>query len=134
MSVFRFMRKTAEGEPITVFGDGTQQRDFSYVDDIARGTVAALKPLGFEVINLGGDRPIRLDYVISQIAELVGHEPIIEYRPAHPADVPATWANVAKARRILDWVPQVSLEEGLRRTAAWYHANRAEILPLEMGD
>jgi UDP-glucuronate 4-epimerase len=134
MSVFRFMRKIAEGEPITVFGDGTQQRDFSYVDDIARGTVAAIKPLGFEVINLGGDRPIRLDYVISQIAELVGRQPIIEYRPAHPADVPATWANVAKARRLLNWVPEVSLEEGLRRTAAWYRANRAEILPLELGD
>jgi nucleoside-diphosphate-sugar epimerase len=134
MSVFRFMRKIAEGEPITVFGDGTQQRDFSYVDDIARGTVAALKPLGFEVINLGGDRPIRLDYVISQIAELVGRKPIIEYRPAHPADVPATWANVAKARQLLDWLPEVAIEEGLRRTAAWYRENRAEILPLDMGD
>jgi UDP-glucuronate 4-epimerase len=134
MSVFRFMRKIAEGEPITVFGDGTQQRDFSYVDDIARGTVAALKPLGFEVINLGGDRPIRLDYVISQIAELVGRKPIIEYRPAHPADVPATWANVAKARQLLDWLPEVAIEEGLHRTAVWYRENRVEILPLDMGD
>ena len=117
MSVFRFMRMIAEGQTITVFGDGRQQRDFSYIDDIARGTVAALRPLGFDVINLGGDRPIRLDYVIEQISELVGRQATIRYAPAHPADVPATWANVEKAARILDWRPQVPLEEGLRRTA-----------------
>jgi nucleoside-diphosphate-sugar epimerase len=134
MSVFRFMRMIAEGQPITVFGDGRQQRDFSYVDDIARGTVAALRPLGFDVINLGGDRPIRLDYVIEQIAELVGRRPVIRYAPAHPADVPATWANVEKAAQLLDWKPQVSLEEGLRRTAEWYRANREMVLPLELGD
>ena len=111
------------------------QRIFSYVrDDIARGTVAALKPFGFEVINLGGDRPIRLDFVIAEIAKLVGREPIIEYRPAHPADVPATWANVAKAQQLLDWTPQVAIEEGLRRTVEWYRENRAEILPIELGD
>lgn len=134
MSVFRFMRMIAEGQPITVFGDGRQQRDFSYIDDIARGTVAALRPLGFDVINLGGDRPIRLDYVIEQIAELVGRRPVIQYAPAHPADVLATWANVEKAGRILDWKPQVPLEEGLRRTAEWYRANREMILPLSLGD
>ncbi|HEX3998208.1 MAG TPA: NAD-dependent epimerase/dehydratase family protein [Pirellulales bacterium] len=134
MSVFRFMRMIAEGQPITVFGDGSQQRDFSYIDDIARGTVAALRPLGFEVINLGGDRPIRLDYAIEQIAELVGRRPEIRYAPAHPADVPATWANVEKANRLLDWRPQVSLEEGLRRTAEWYRENREMILPLDFGD
>ncbi len=133
MSIFRFMRKIAEGDPITVFGDGKQSRDFSYADDIARGTVAAIKPLGYEVINLGGDRPIRLDQVIDQIGELVGRRPVIEYKPAHPADVPATWANVAKAKRLIDWSPQVALEEGLRRTAAWYRENRDRILPIELG-
>jgi nucleoside-diphosphate-sugar epimerase len=134
MSVFRFMRMIAEGQPITVFGDGRQQRDFTYIDDIARGTVAALRPLGFDVINLGGDRPIRLDYVIEQISELVGRRAVIQYAPAHPADVPATWANVEKAARILDWKPQVSLEDGLRRTAEWYRENREMILPLDLGE
>ena len=100
MSVFRFVRQIAEGTPITVFGDGRQRRDFSYVDDIARGTVAALRPLGFETINLGSDHPVELAEVIEQIATLVGKRPIIEYRPAHPADVPATWANIQKARPI----------------------------------
>jgi nucleoside-diphosphate-sugar epimerase len=133
MSVFRFVRQIAEGAPIVVFGDGRQTRDFSYVDDIARGTIAAIRPLGYETINLGGDDPVALADVIEQIATLVGRRPLIEYRPAHPADVPATWANVQKARRLLDWTPQVSLEEGLRRTVDWYQANRALALSLNLG-
>jgi UDP-glucuronate 4-epimerase len=134
MSIFRFIRRIAEGEPIVVFGDGSQSRDFTYVDDIARGTIAALEPLGYEVINLGGDQPTRLSAVIEQIAELVGRQPRIEYRPAHPADVPATWAEIGKARRLLGWSPQISVEEGLRRSVAWYQENRSTVLPLELGD
>jgi len=134
MSVFRFVRRIAEGEPIVVFGDGTQSRDFTYVDDIARGTVAALRPLGYEVINLGGDRPVALSAVIEQIAALLGRNPQIDYRPAHPADVPTTWADIGKARRLLEWSPQTSVEEGLRRSVQWYRENRAIALPLELGD
>ena len=134
MSVFRFVRRIAEGEPIVVFGDGTQERDFTYVDDIARGTVAGLKPFGYEVINLGGDRPVRLSSIIDQIGALVGRQPQIDYRPAHPADVPATWADITKAGRLLDWSPQVAIEEGLRRSVEWYRENRDAVLPLELGD
>lgn len=134
MSVFRFIRRIAEGEPIVVFGDGSQQRDFTYVDDIARGTVAALKPLGYEVINLGGDRPVPLSTIIDNVGELLGRTAKIDHRPAHPADVPATWADVSKAGRILDWTPQVPIEEGLRRSVAWYRENREFVLPLELGD
>jgi nucleoside-diphosphate-sugar epimerase len=134
MSIFRFVRWIAEGEPLVLFGDGTQERDFTYVDDIARGTVAALKPCGYEVINLGGDRPVRISAIIDQIAALVGRPPRIERRPAHPADVPATWADVGKARRLLGWSPQVPIEEGLRRCVAWYQENRATVLPLELGE
>jgi len=134
MSVFRFVRRIAEGEPIVVFGDGTQSRDFTYVDDIARGTIAALKPLGYEVFNLGGDRPVKLSAVIDQIAELLGKKAQIEYRPAHPADVSATWASVDKAARLLDWSPRISVEEGLRRSVDWYRENRQFALPLELGD
>ena len=134
MSIFRFVRRIAEGEPIRVFGDGSQSRDFTFVDDIARGTIAALEPLGYEVINLGGDRPTKLSAVIEQIAQLVGRQPRIEHRPAHPADVPATWAEIGKARRLLEWSPEVSLEEGLRRSVAWYRENRQTVLPLELGD
>lgn len=134
MSVFRFVRRIAEGEPIVVFGDGSQQRDFTYVDDIARGTIAALRPLGYEVINLGGDRPVRLLEVIEQISRLVGRSARIEYRPAHPADVPATWADIAQARHLLSWSPEVPIEEGLRRSVDWYHENRPLAFSLELGD
>ena len=134
MSVFRFVRRIAEGEPIVVFGDGSQQRDFTYVDDIARGTVAALRPLGYEVFNLGGDRPVRLSDLIAQIGELLESKPQIEYRPAHPADVPATWADIGRARELLGWSPEVAIEEGLHRTVQWYRQNRAAMLPLELGD
>jgi len=134
MSVFRFVRRIAEGEPIVVFGDGTQSRDFTYVDDIARGTVAGTKPFGYEVINLGSDRPVKLSSIIEQIGQLLGREPIIEYLPGHPADVPATWANVEKANQLLGWTPQISIEEGLRRSVAWYRDNRETLLPIELGD
>lgn len=134
MSIFRFVRRIAEGEPIVVFGDGSQSRDFTFVDDIARGTVAALRPLGYEAINLGGDRPTKLSAIIDQIGQLVGRQPQIERRSAHPADVPATWADVSKARRLLEWAAEVSVEEGLRRSVQWYRENRDVVLPLELGD
>lgn len=134
MSVFRFVRLLAEGKPIVVFGDGSQERDFTYVDDIARGTVAALRPVGYEVVNLGGDRPVRLSRVIEWISEQVGRPAKIEYRPAHPADVSATWADVGKARTLLGWSPQVSVEEGLRRSCDWYRDNRDMAVSLDLAD
>ncbi len=134
MSVFRFIRRIAEGEPILVFGDGTQSRDFTFVEDIAAGTIAAIKPLGYEVINLGGNYVSSLNAVIEQIAELTGNKPQIEYRPAHPADVPMTWADVSKAARLLGWKPQIRIEEGLRRCVDWYYANRDLARSLELCD
>ena len=124
MSVFRFIRRIAEGEPIMVMGDGSQSRDFTFVDNIARGTIAATRPLGYEVINLGGDRQVRLDAVIDQIVQLTGGKLKIDRRPLHPADVPATWADISKAGRLLGWRPQVAIEEGLRHSVDWYFANR----------
>jgi nucleoside-diphosphate-sugar epimerase len=134
MSIFRFTRWMSEGDPLVLFGDGTQQRDFTYVDDIARGTIAALRPLGYEVINLGGDRPVSMASVIEEISRLVGKPPRVERRPAHPADVPATWADIGKARALLAWAPTVSLEEGLRRTVQWYRENRTLASSLLLGE
>jgi len=124
MSIFRFIRWIAEGEPIQVFGDGLQERDFTYVDDIARGTIAALRPTGYEIINLGGDRPVSLKWIIENIEQLVGKQAMWQMQPMHPADVQATWADITKARTLLGWEPQVSIEEGLRRSVEWYFANR----------
>jgi nucleoside-diphosphate-sugar epimerase len=114
MSIFRFIKWIAEGDPVIVYGDGTQERDFTYVDDIARGTLLGLKPLGYEVINLGSDRPAPLKTVVAHLEHLLGKSARIERQPIHPADVPATWADVLRAKRLLDWTPQTTLEDGLR--------------------
>jgi UDP-glucuronate 4-epimerase len=134
MSVFRFIRHIAEGQPIQVFGDGSQQRDFTYVDDVARGTIAALRPLGYEVVNLGGDRPIRLNELIERISNLVGRKPQIQTLAAHAADMPATWADISKAKSLLNWSPQLSVEQGLERSVAWYRQHRDLALSLQLGD
>ncbi len=124
MSLFRFTQWISEGRPVHVFGDGRQSRDFTYVDDIARGTILGLKPLGYEIINLGSDRPHELNEVIRLIESATGKRAQIAYSERHKADVLATWASIEKAERLLGWRPQVTLEEGVRRLVAWYNAER----------
>ena len=125
MSIFIFVRNIAEGDPITVFGDGTQERDFTYVDDVARGTVAALDAPGYEIINLGSDRPVVLNDVIEMIEGCLGKKAQVEYAPMHGADVRATWADIDRAQRLLGWRPEIPIEEGIRRTVEWYRENRS---------
>jgi len=118
---------------VLIYGDGSQSRDFTFVDDIARGTVAGLKPLGYEVINLGSDEPVVLNDALKLVEELVGKPAKIDYTPLHKADVLATWADISKAKRLLDWSPQTLHEEGIRRTVDWYNQNRAWASELETG-
>jgi UDP-glucuronate 4-epimerase len=125
MAPLRFVQRIREGRPITVHGDGSQSRDFTYVDDIARGTILALKPVGYEAFNLGSDEPLKLSAVIGMIEELTGQKAIQQFRPGHPADVPATWADISKARRVLGWEPQTSFRQGMGNLVAWYEENRA---------
>ena len=124
MSIFRFISAIAEGEPVTVYGDGTQQRDFTYVDDIARGTVDALGVTGYETINLGCGSPVVLNDVIGLIEEAIGREAKIIHEERHAADSLMTWADIARARQVLGWNPTVGIEEGILRTVEWYMANR----------
>jgi len=125
MSMFRFVQRISEGKPIVLYGDGSQERDFTYVDDIARGTAAAIQPLGCETINLGGDRPVKIRDIIAMVEELTGRKAVIEQQPAHPADVPATWADISKARKLLHWEPQTKLEDGVSQLVRWYRAEQS---------
>jgi nucleoside-diphosphate-sugar epimerase len=125
MSLFRFVQRISEGKPITVYGDGTQERDFSYVEDIARGTVAAIRPVGYEVINLGSDHPVVLRDAIALVERLTGKKAMAENQPRIPADVPATWADISKARKLLGWEPQVKFEDGVALLVEWYRAEQA---------
>jgi nucleoside-diphosphate-sugar epimerase len=124
MSMFRFCQWISEGRPVTITGDGSQSRGFTYVDDIASGTLLALKKVGYEVFNLGGHEVISINDLVSMLEEMIGKPALRQYIPAHPADVYSNVADVSKARQMLGWQPQIGLEEGVRRLVDWYRSNR----------
>ncbi len=124
MSIFRFIRWIDQQHPIELFGDGKQSRDFTYVDDIAQGTILAMRPLGYEIINLGGgNEPTSLLEVIEQIEHHFGKKANFDRRPFHQADMKSTWADISKAKRLLGWQPTVPLREGIAQTVNWYRQN-----------
>jgi len=124
MSIFRFIKWIDEGTPIELFGDGSQSRDFTYVDDIARGTIAAAQPVGYEVVNLGGgNQPISLNDVIAHLEKWLGKKAIIDNKPFHIADIKETWADISKAKRVLGWEPQISPFDGMKKSVEWYQEN-----------
>ncbi len=132
MSVFRFIKWIKEGAPIEVFGDGTQKRDFTYVDDIAEGTIKALKPTGYEIINLGNNTPHELNRLIALIEQETGKRADRRVLDPVKADMDATWADIDKAKRLLDWEPKVTFEEGIRRTIEWTDNNWDMISKINM--
>jgi UDP-glucuronate 4-epimerase len=125
MSMFRFAKWICEGEPLHLYGDGEQSRGFTYLDDIVRGTIAALKPLGYEIINLGGHQVISMNALIAMFEHYIGKPAVIERHPPNPADMLSSWADVSKARKLLDWQPEVDLQVGVGRLVDWYMAERA---------
>lgn len=132
MGLLRFTRWIDEGQPIELFGDGSQARDFTYVDDIARGTIAALRPVGYEILNLGGGRnPITVATIIAKLEKLLGKPAHYDRKPFHVADMKETWADIAKAGRLLGWSPQIGLDEGLQRSVDWYRANQSWVRELK---
>jgi nucleoside-diphosphate-sugar epimerase len=120
MSMFRFAKWISEGEPVHLYGDGEQSRGFTYVDDIARGTLAALRPLGYEIINQGGHEVISMNGLIGMLERRIGRKALIERHPPNQADMLTSQADVSKARDKLGWRPQVGLEEGVGRLVEWY--------------
>jgi nucleoside-diphosphate-sugar epimerase len=125
MVMFRFTQWIKEGRLVYLNGDGSQSRGFTYVDDIARGTILGLKPVGYEIINLGGHETITMNEMIASLEVLLGEKARVEQRPFHPADMLANQADITKARRLLGWEPQIGLSEGMRRMVAWYLAERS---------
>lgn len=124
MSIFKFVKNIDEGKPIPLFGDGSQTRDFTYIDDIADGTIRALKPVGYEIINLGSDHPVKLNYVIGLLEKHLGKKVKVKSLPMHPADVKATWAHIEKAKKLLGWKPKTSVEDGVENTVRWFLENK----------
>jgi len=125
LALFRFVQWISEGRPVQVSGDGSQSRGFTYLDDIARGTLLGLKPLGYEIINLGGHQTVTVNELIYRIENLTGKKAQIEYIPLHCADMHASWADTTKARELLGWDPLVTLEEGIPALVDWYRQERS---------
>ena len=133
LCIFRFIKWIDEGHPIELFGDGSQTRDFTYLDDVASATVAALKPVGYEVINVGGGRqPISLNTVISFMESKLGKKAIIDQKPFFKADMKETWADISKAERLLGWRPKTDVMEGLGRTIDWYLEHRSWLSKVQL--
>lgn len=133
MSIFRFIEWVYRGQPIELYGDGKQSRDFTYVEDVAEATVAALAVTGYEIFNVGGGKaPTSLLQVIEYIQQALGRAVPIHQKPLPKADMLHTQADISKAQRLLGWSPRVDFWEGLSRTIAWHKANRAllDSLPL----
>ena len=124
LSIFRFVQWISEGHPVRVNGDGEQSRGFTYIDDIGRGIISALKPLGFEIINLGGHEVITINNLIRLIEDVVGRKAIVQYGPPDPADMFTNWADVTKAGELLGWEPQFNMRAGVERLVEWYNAER----------
>jgi len=125
MLPFRLVQWISEGRPVTIYGDGKQERDFTFVDDISEGTIAALRPLGFEIINLGSDQPIRIEECVKLVESLVGKSASLSFKERHPADVFATWADIGKAKSLLSWQPHTRYQQGFRALVEWYEQHRS---------
>ncbi len=125
MSPFRFISWIDRDKPVIIYGDGKQIRDFTYVDDIAIGTINALKPVGFDIINLGGNEPHKLIDFLHVIEKYLNKKANIVYEPFHPADMRATWADISKAKEILNWRPKTKIEKGIESAIKWYIENRS---------
>ena len=124
LSIFRFVQWISEGQPVRVNGDGEQSRGFTYIDDIAHGTILAMKPVGHEIFNLGGHEVITINNLIKLIEDIVGKKAIVEYGPPDLADMRSNWADVTKAGEMLGWEPQFNMRSGIERLVEWYNAER----------
>ena len=125
LAIHKFAQLISRGEPIPVFGDGTTRRDYTYVDDIIAGMRAALdyEATPFEIINLGESRTVELRELIGLLEKELGRDAIIDRQPLQPGDVPQTFADTRKARRLLGYDPQTPIEEGIRRFVEWFKGN-----------
>jgi nucleoside-diphosphate-sugar epimerase len=120
MSMFRFNKWITEGQPVRIFGDGRQTRGFTYLDDISRGTILALKEVGYEIVNLGGHESISISDLIAKFENAIGKKAHVIYEPAHPAEMSASWAEVSKAKKLLGWSPKFTLDSGIAEVVRWY--------------
>lgn len=127
LAIHKFARLMAAGEEVPVFGDGTTERDYTYVDDVLQGIEGAVRyaldhPGGFDVFNLGESRTVPLAELLTLLSGEMGVEPRIRRLPAQPGDVTRTYASIERARSRLGYDPRTPIEEGIRRFVEWFRA------------
>mgnify|MGYP001204302895 CR=1 FL=1 len=132
MSIFKFTKSIFEGEELTLYGDGGE-RDFTYVNDVVSGLQKSAHINGFNIINLGSDRPVRITKIIELIEKYVGRSASIKVIERDPSDISSTWADITVARRLLNWEPSTTIEDGLLNTVEWYRENREWLSRIEVG-
>lgn len=121
LAINKFVRLIAEGKPIPMFGDGSSERDYTFISDVVRAVLlAADSDLEYEVMNIGGSSPISLRGLIETLEQVMGRRAVIEQLPSQPGDMPRTFADVSRAERLLGWAPSVPLPDGLRRFVEWH--------------
>src|SRR5262249_28924337 len=132
LAIHKFTRLISAGKPIPVFGDGTTRRDYTFIDDIIAGVRVAIdyQKTKYEIINLGEARTVELRELISMLEVALGRRAEIDWQPVQPGDVPQTFADISKARNLLGYNPQTSIEEGIQQFVAWFrdsHSSRAAV-------
>jgi UDP-glucuronate 4-epimerase len=121
MAIAKFTRAILAGKPIPFFGDGSTRRDYTYIDDIVDGVVAALdRCAGYEIFNLGESATTSLSELVDMLGEICGRKPILDRQPLQPGDVPLTCADITKSRRMLGYLPHTPVAQGLRQYVAWH--------------
>lgn len=126
LAIHKFVKSILRDQPVTLYGDGSTSRDYTYVDDIVQGITAAIEYRGspFEIINLGNSYTVTLKELVEAIEGVVGRKARIEYLPEQPGDVPRTYADISKAKRLLGYAPATRLQDGLRNFYDWFLQHR----------
>lgn len=130
LAIHKFTKAILNNEPITMYGDGSTSRDYTYVDDTVQGIIGAIQYTGsdFEIINLGNNYTVSLKELISGIEKTTGKKAIIEQHPEQPGDVPKTFADISKAKKLLGYDPQTQFSEGLEKFYNWFLENKDLLL------
>ena len=120
LAINKFVRLMSKRQPIPLYGDGSTTRDYTYIDDVIAAVMKAVElDFGFEIVNIGSNRPVRLSDLVTALEQVMGVKAAIEYLPQQAGDVPHTLADISRARQLLDWEPQVSLQQGLSSFLDW---------------
>ena len=124
LAIHKFARLIDGGKPIPVFGDGTTKRDYTFIDDILAGIINSIEynKTPYEIINLGESQTVELNYLIELLEKEIGKKAIIERKPLQPGDVPITYADISKARNLLNYNPETKIEKGLKLFIEWFNA------------